>query len=148
MKLPPVWGSKSTTPVKAKTSGPRPATPVHTPAGLGPALTRRGLVPATHTGSRERGGGLRQTLERQQLQWARLTVGRKLVVAQQSTRFASNGATGAKKVIHQVRQGETLDKIATTYNTSVDAILSWNESEDLTVIHPGDRITIFLGNTN
>ncbi len=79
---------------------------------------------------------------------SRLTVGRKLVVAQQSARVASNGATGARKVIHQVRQGETLDKIATTYNTSVDAILSWNESEDLTVIHPGDRITIFLGGTN
>jgi membrane-bound lytic murein transglycosylase D len=78
----------------------------------------------------------------------RLTVGRKLVVAQQSTRIASNGGTGARKVIHRVRQGETLDKIATTYNTSVDAILSWNESEDLTVIHPGDRITIFLGDTN
>ena len=27
------------------------------------ALTRRGLLAATHTGSRERGGGLRQTLE-------------------------------------------------------------------------------------
>jgi hypothetical protein len=77
VKLPPVWGSKSTTPVKAKTSGPRPATPVHTPPGLSPALTRRGLVPATHTGSRERGGGLRQTLERQDLQRDRLTVGRK-----------------------------------------------------------------------
>ncbi len=77
MKLPPVWGGKSTTPVKAKTSGPRPAGVWTGVAGLGPALTRRGLVPATHTGSRERGGGLRQTLERQQLQWARLTVGRK-----------------------------------------------------------------------
>jgi hypothetical protein len=71
-----VWGSKSTTPVKAKTSGLRPATAVHTPPGLSPALTRRGLVPATHTGSRERGGGLRQTLEREELQRERLTVGR------------------------------------------------------------------------
>jgi hypothetical protein len=33
-------------------------------------------VAATHTGSRERGGGLRQTLERQDLQRDRLTVGR------------------------------------------------------------------------
>ena len=58
MKLPPVWGNQSTTPVKAKTSAPAP--------DLRPscaALTRRGLVAATHTGSRERGGGLRQTLE-------------------------------------------------------------------------------------
>ena len=40
------------------------------------ALTRRGLEPATHTGSRERGGGLRQTLECQELQRVRLTAGR------------------------------------------------------------------------
>src|SRR5258707_11890401 len=58
MKLPPVWGWQSTTPVKAKTSAPAPDLPASCAA-----LTRRGLVPATHTGSRERGGGLRQTLE-------------------------------------------------------------------------------------
>src|SRR5260370_22711166 len=58
MKLPPVWGCQSTTPVKAKTSAPAPDLPTACAA-----LTRRGLLPATHTGSRERGGGLRQTLE-------------------------------------------------------------------------------------
>jgi len=47
-----------------------------------------------------------------------------------------------------VREGETLYQIATTYHTSVNAILSWNESEDLSVIHPGDRITILLGDDN
>jgi membrane-bound lytic murein transglycosylase D len=71
----------------------------------------------------------------------RLTVGSKLVVSATPVRAA---ARNAKKVVHQVKQGETLDRIATTYNTSVDAILSWNETEDLSVIHPGDRITIFL----
>jgi len=77
VKLPPVWWCKSTTPVKAKTSVHSPAAPVHTPTGLCTALTRRGLVSATHTGSRERGGGLRQTLERLDLQQERLTVGRR-----------------------------------------------------------------------
>jgi membrane-bound lytic murein transglycosylase D len=71
----------------------------------------------------------------------RLTVGRKLVVSATPVRAA---ARNANKVVHQVKQGETLDRIATTYNISVDAILSWNETEDLSVIHPGDRITIFL----
>jgi len=89
---------------------------------------------------------------------SRLVVGRRLIVGHQLAQAASTGASSgpstrsggakAKKVIHQVRQGETLDKIATTYKTSVDAILSWNESEDLSVIHPGDRITIFLGDMN
>jgi hypothetical protein len=44
--------------LKAKTSAPAPDLPTSCAA-----LTRRGLEPATHTGSRERGGGLRQTLE-------------------------------------------------------------------------------------
>src|SRR5260370_27730186 len=57
MKLPPVWGWQSTTPVKAKTSAPAPDLPTSCAA-----LTRRGLWPATHTGRREGGGGLRQTL--------------------------------------------------------------------------------------
>jgi membrane-bound lytic murein transglycosylase D len=75
----------------------------------------------------------------------RIGVGRKLVVSGVPAQTTSNTP---KKVIHQVQQGETLDRIATTYKTSVDAILSWNESEDLSVLHPGDRITIFLGDDN
>jgi membrane-bound lytic murein transglycosylase D len=74
----------------------------------------------------------------------RLAVGKKLVVSAAPAQAASN-PPATKKVIHQVQRGETLDRIATTYKTSVDAIISWNESEDLSVIHPGDRITIFLG---
>ena len=76
----------------------------------------------------------------------RLAVGKKLLVSQAPTETAA--ASGPRKVIHQVRQGETLNRIATTYKTSVDAIISWNESEDLSVLHPGDRITIFLGDRN
>ncbi len=68
MKLPPVWVSKSTTPVKAKTSAP---TSDRFPSCA--ALTRRGLEEVTHTGSRERGVGPRQTLERH---GERRTIGR------------------------------------------------------------------------
>jgi len=75
----------------------------------------------------------------------KLGVGKKLLVSGIPTQTASESR---KKVIHQVKQGETLDRIATTYNTSVDAILSWKETEDLSVLHPGDRITIFLGGEN
>jgi LysM repeat protein len=77
------------------------------------------------------------------LKSTRLPVGKKLVVAQAAQTSAA--APTSKKVVHQVKQGETLDQIASTYKTSVDAIISWNESDDLSVIHPGDRITIFLG---
>src|SRR5438876_198923 len=62
---------KSTPPVKAETSAPTPDLPTSCAA-----LTRRGLLSSSHTGSRERGGGLRQTLECQELQRVRLTAGR------------------------------------------------------------------------
>jgi membrane-bound lytic murein transglycosylase D len=71
----------------------------------------------------------------------RLVVGKKLVVA-------SAAAAPPKKVVHKVQAGETLDRIATAYNTSVGAIISWNDKNDLSVIHPGDQITIFMGDGN
>ena len=68
MKLPPVWVSKCTTPVKAKTSAPTPERPTSCAA-----LTSAWSVVRNHTGSRERGVGPRQTLERH---GERLAVGR------------------------------------------------------------------------
>src|SRR5438034_6799383 len=52
---------KCATPVKAKTSAPAPDLPTSCAA-----LTWRGVETATRTGSRERGSGRRQTLDRQQ----------------------------------------------------------------------------------
>jgi hypothetical protein len=52
---------KCATPVKAKTSAPAPCLCTSCAA-----LTWRGGEAATRTGSRERGGGRRQTLDRQQ----------------------------------------------------------------------------------
>ena len=52
---------KCATPVKAKTSAPAPDLPTSCAA-----LTWRGFETATRTGSRERGRGRRQTLDRQQ----------------------------------------------------------------------------------
>ncbi|GHO42227.1 hypothetical protein [Ktedonospora formicarum] len=72
MKLPPVWAYKPPTSVKAKTSAP---TLDSFPSCA--ALTRDGLLQVTHTGSRERGGGLRQTLERGAGMKEWLTLGRK-----------------------------------------------------------------------
>lgn len=52
---------KYATPVKAKTSAPAPELPTSCAT-----LTWRGFETATRTGSRERGSGRRQTLDRQQ----------------------------------------------------------------------------------
>jgi LysM repeat protein len=83
----------------------------------------------------------------------RVAVGKRLVVSapkttspRQPLRQAASVSVSRKSVIHKVQAGETLNHIATAYKTTVDAILSWNKSSDLTVIHPGDQITIFLGN--
>ncbi len=46
-------------------------------------------------------------------------------------------------VIYRVRPGDTLSKIALSYQTSVEAIREWNRHADLSIIRPGDRITIF-----
>lgn len=62
-----MWAGEWTTPVKAKTSAPAPDHPASSAA-----LSRRGLSAVTHTGSRERGVGLRQTLEQP---WEERTVG-------------------------------------------------------------------------
>jgi len=101
-----------------------------------------------------------------QLSSTRLSVGKKLVVSEPVSRTAAAtsapvsrtaaatpapvsrtlaGGPAARQVVHKVRPGDTLRSIATAYKTSVDAILSWNKTNDLSVIHPGDQITIFPG---
>jgi len=86
------------------------------------------------------------------LSTARLIVGKRLIVAEPAQRASSDQPTSAgpagptsRPVVHKVKPGDTLFSIASTYKTSVDAILSWNKENDLSVIHPGDQITIYLG---
>jgi len=74
-----------------------------------------------------------------------ITVGRKLTVAQIS---ATPATTEPHRVVHQVQKGETLGKIASAYKTTVDNIRSWNTKNDLSVLHPGDQITIFVSDSN
>jgi membrane-bound lytic murein transglycosylase D len=74
-----------------------------------------------------------------------ISVGKKLIVAKR-TQPEEPGVL--RKVVHKVKVGETLNKIASVYKTTVAAIVSWNKSDNLNVIHPGDQITIFLGEAN
>jgi len=75
-----------------------------------------------------------------------IAVGTKLLVASPTAGPTATASAEQRKLVHKVREGETLNKIATSYKTTVDAILSWNKRNDLSVIHPGDQITIFIGN--
>jgi membrane-bound lytic murein transglycosylase D len=73
-----------------------------------------------------------------------ILAGRKLIVAQ----VAASSSTEPRKVVHQVQKGETLVKIASEYRTTVNDIISWNTRNDLSVLHPGDQITLFVSGTN
>ena len=88
--------------------------------------------------------------------WNRLSstqiaVGKKLVVAgkvETAQQQNEESSSVLRKVVHKVRVGETLNKIASVYKTTVNAIRSWNKEDDLRVLHPGDQLTIFLGDGN
>jgi LysM repeat protein len=75
-------------------------------------------------------------------------VGQTLVLGEPQTAVSGPDASAenARKVVHKVQVGETLGRIAQTYKATVEAIRSWNGRNDLSVIHPGDQITIFVGN--
>jgi peptidoglycan lytic transglycosylase D len=45
-------------------------------------------------------------------------------------------------IIYNVRPGDTLTRIAAVFGTSVQELLESNRGSDLSVIHPGDEITI------
>src|SRR5262249_20947002 len=83
-----------------------------------------------------------------------IAVGKKLIIMQPApaqtaaarSETAPTASSDSHRLVHKVQQGETLNRIATLYNTTVDAILAWNKRNDLSVLHPGDQITIFVGN--
>lgn len=72
----------------------------------------------------------------------RIRPGQKLVVYSQKT--ASPSQDSAPKIVYRVRRGDTLSRIATRYNTTVDALLASNNRTSPR-IHPGDQLTIYPG---
>ena len=74
-----------------------------------------------------------------------LIAGQSLRLPPASTLATSSGnATRTERVVYQVRPGDTLFQIAMFYRTSVDDIRAWNPDSDLSVIRPGDQITIHM----
>jgi membrane-bound lytic murein transglycosylase D len=80
------------------------------------------------------------------LKSTRLVAGKRLIVGQTAVMAQTPKADAASKIVHEVQRGETLNQIASTYNTTVDAIVASNKANSLKVLHPGDQITIFPGN--
>jgi membrane-bound lytic murein transglycosylase D len=69
----------------------------------------------------------------------------RLMATQDTPRDSISASTSASadKRVYSVRSGDTLSQIASSHRTSVDAIRTWNLERDLTIIRPGDQITIY-----
>ena len=55
----------------------------------------------------------------------------------------ASSTSGLKKIVHRVRRGESLYKIARRYGTSVGSIRKWNNLRNASLIYPGQRIKIY-----
>lgn len=85
---------------------------------------------------------------------SKLRVGQRLVVpARKSASHVASASAkpgkgpspkvaSTKPVIHTVRRGETLYRIADRYQVTVDAICAWNKITPNGVLYPGTRLTI------
>ena len=67
----------------------------------------------------------------------------RLTPTEDTPQVAARGSGGGASVVYNVRSGDTLSEIASSYRTSVAAIRTWNLERDLSVIRPGDEITIY-----
>ena len=83
------------------------------------------------------------------LQWndlsanTKLKPGQKLLVADQLI-VQKDG----NKITYQIKNGDTLNKIANKFAVSTKDILSWNKVKNESYIHPGQELTIYLSAKN
>jgi membrane-bound lytic murein transglycosylase D len=48
-----------------------------------------------------------------------------------------------ERIVHRVRRGETLYRIARMYRTTIDSIRRWNRMGQSSVLHPGRRLVVY-----
>lgn len=61
------------------------------------------------------------------------------------SRFASAGKDG-KMILHTLKRGETLSKIAKQYDVPVRVIMQWNDIKNVRKIRAGHHLALFLDN--
>jgi membrane-bound lytic murein transglycosylase D len=54
----------------------------------------------------------------------------------------NRGSDSASMLLHTVRLGDTLWRIAHLYQTSIHALCAWNEISQNTILHPGAKLTV------
>ena len=52
------------------------------------------------------------------------------------------GSDSVSQLLHTVRRGDTLWRIAHIYQTSIHALCAWNGISQKTILHPGVRLTV------
>jgi membrane-bound lytic murein transglycosylase D len=55
--------------------------------------------------------------------------------------YGSPVSTASKKIVYQVKKGDTLYQIASSYKIDVSSLKRWNNNKN--TIYPGDRLTIY-----
>jgi LysM repeat protein len=76
-------------------------------------------------------------------------IGQKLTVPTPGGGYIAPSDAGSseegEKIVYVVKRGDTLDAIARAHRTKVDQIRRWNGlGRNQYIIHPGDRLLIFL----
>ncbi len=61
-----------------------------------------------------------------------------------ASHFASNSKDG-KMILHRLKKGETLSRIARQYNVPAQSIIQWNDIADVRKIKAGEHIALYLG---
>ncbi len=131
--------------------------PAANPANAAPKAKR--CVPATASGRSPR----RFNVSEKQLRtWNSLggkevlKPGQKLAVASGSSRPAASGTAGSKavsarvaatdtrKVVYQVRTGDTLWEISRQFDVATQQILDWNKLSHNAILRPGQRLTLLV----
>lgn len=74
--------------------------------------------------------------------------GQKLVIWNEGGAQQTNSSAVTRKVAYQVRQGDSLARIADKFNLRVDDILQWNQVNPKKYLQPGDRLTLFVDVTS
>lgn len=70
--------------------------------------------------------------------------GQTLVIWNKKPAEKDSDSAVTRKVAYQVRQGDSLARIASKFNLKVDDILQWNQVNPKKYLQPGDRLTLFV----
>ena len=70
--------------------------------------------------------------------------GQKLLVSSPSSSVASRSGKTVRKVVYQVRSGDTLWGIGRQFSVQARDIRQWNDLDENHILQPGDELTLLV----